>query len=1437
MSSVFSQILRDSRVSGIKTILLPALAAFMVAVVALLAPLDFTIAALHEKYERNGEAYMLIGRGDTRGVYKMNNVAGGVPTWMYDPKEAYGIKVDLDRNVYTFSLLRDVDFVPVSGNIKVRITYPPQTIDLRGLSTAPYGGGYYDGFTSLGRKWVWFGSAHMTHHFVWGRTSYPDFAIPTAAPGTTAGSSGWYFIPNGSIYHSMDNMWDQDENGDGVPDLVPYITRQGWWNYANGYYWRNHGYNINPTYVYLETQKAKNYDFHLLKWWEGRGAEPLDMGSKATAQERIINRSRVAGCTDGCFPGAREVNEGAAEQIMKVLVTGLGRPYFYKRTAGELNGQVFRDGAPYTGNFSGAVYNGSIVGNHNDLTTKFIGVSVKSRTEDYVYLLGENVIKSWIPSTFGSVDMDIRDIAVSDQWWQAGGIVYVYSDKNGIGEIYMFVRDENKAADKQDPPSRITVDSGIDDIAADGFGNLYYAKTSLEPADPANFDNTHVKQVTWDINTEYNFARAEVVYEQRTTKSVYMMDYYAGFTTSRKGEVVLGTTKWRRSGMIAPYRVGDSLPTNTLAGVDMSRFAWTDSPTKVNDGITINADEIPTELSVINVATPPQVVGFTPGKVDIDGVYDVLSTGELVSHNPLGFTFTAGPVYYFAVENAPVFDANGVNVVSRDLTDISSTHVTGGGYTGGFCSTVIESTMQYYWKITQLGVRMPDGSVQDIVIFPDLADQQWIDSPIMGLSFSSKGRYKVEVGVKYDWYDYSRLQYGDLMDVRDTVARLNNEWAVAPDGGNTAAFTFDINDDSADLVAQNAWVLMDSEDPLSHKESYFINEDTPHVFKVIDKPGLPAHEQVVSILSQAEPPDPDDPRYIADTKRWFTPLSITWKLNLKSPVVTENLTAGETLFEASLPQTSNFRTTIDGSNFSIPSDPYYYDLEVTVRRAYIYKIYAEMALRPGAPPIRRPMPRFKEYEVRASVRILARDVTPPAVEMTQTRLFATTGDSFPDVGAFAAGLSLPPAEDGTGRTENSNVIEVIVTDNNPFSSAAPIEPINGFESTSSRGHRQANRLSNFNHETSYLFPRNDGTGAVDQRTVKFPDAVAADPALSSRYGFRTAAELTGYYSCGDSGNGDSRFTFEKILLTDPDARKKSAKWKYTFPVTHRTFRDLIPDNPDAGKFPLNYEGSLNYGVKIYDTSGHEAGVSGIISVRDNDRPNCFIVLERLRDGISGGDRFRVFPGNLKADFTVDSRETPIHYFEPLAGKDTETWRDGTDLDFPSEMKTAVDGANTFRDSDGRIPIIDKGERLGIGCIVIDNIDGNMTINLFDESARNTESNKTLSDPDKLPIFIESWEYEYYDTVAGVWKPLSTEDSGGVPSGIPAQGGKLVFTTRATFRRPGMHRLIVQVCDRAKDWDNSRTLVRAASARANRRRVEFEFEVRETVLNVHTLQSN
>ena len=46
---------------------------------------------LHVFYEQNGDLFVLIGNGDHRGVYALNNLTTDDYKWMYDPKDSYGI--------------------------------------------------------------------------------------------------------------------------------------------------------------------------------------------------------------------------------------------------------------------------------------------------------------------------------------------------------------------------------------------------------------------------------------------------------------------------------------------------------------------------------------------------------------------------------------------------------------------------------------------------------------------------------------------------------------------------------------------------------------------------------------------------------------------------------------------------------------------------------------------------------------------------------------------------------------------------------------------------------------------------------------------------------------------------------------------------------------------------------------------------------------------------------------------------------------------------------------------------------------------------------------------------------------------------------------------------------------------------------------------------
>ncbi|MDD3000095.1 MAG: hypothetical protein PHV05_13615, partial [Candidatus Riflebacteria bacterium] len=67
---------------------------------------------LHPFYEQNGDCYLLIGEGDARSVWALNNLTSGIADSLYDPYDAYGITAtqkwngDLarsDKDLFTFA--------------------------------------------------------------------------------------------------------------------------------------------------------------------------------------------------------------------------------------------------------------------------------------------------------------------------------------------------------------------------------------------------------------------------------------------------------------------------------------------------------------------------------------------------------------------------------------------------------------------------------------------------------------------------------------------------------------------------------------------------------------------------------------------------------------------------------------------------------------------------------------------------------------------------------------------------------------------------------------------------------------------------------------------------------------------------------------------------------------------------------------------------------------------------------------------------------------------------------------------------------------------------------------------------------------------------------------------------------------------------------------
>ncbi len=1128
------------------------------------------LLALDEQYERNGEAFILIGAGDNAGVYQLNNHSSSKGTeLLYTPGESYGLKVDLQRNIYTFSeTIPDKEFKPIQGDIKVQIYYPPESI------TLPYRGAYggtrrgnqvtYTGFSSLGRKWLWWGSAYLTHHFVWGRITYPDFRVPRPAPGTVPGTSGWYFIPNGSAYHSLDNTDDDDDNNDGYPDLLAYGERNNWYGYPKLKYW-----GIIPSYyVFRENQEKRVHNYNKLVWKTGMTA-PRDEGQIATSDEIRRHITRCNGCTDGCFPGAAKLPVEAIRPITDMLISSFGRAYFYKRTVGERNGKITVDNAGYTG---------SVIGDPTSLTTRFIGVSSKTKQAEWVYALGDDLIYTWLTKANFSIsrdELDIADVAVSDQWWQTGGIVYAYNRESG--SVYKFVRNEENS-EHEDPQELPPIGDDVDEIAVDGFGSFYFTKSHLSPKEAKEFKNDDIQKIEWDYNQEYGYAKGAAHYCQKVSKAVFMVDYYGGGTAEHIAEKVLGFNTYCRTFTYSPWG-GDELPTGGISKLDPRRITWTDSepvlyPPTVNDTIR-------TELSVINVATPPRVVGFRPAHIDIDGPYKYEGDRE-VAYDPNSFEgYVEGELYRFQGENFPLFDRNGVNVRAINLQDVSGKHVVGGGWTGGFPSTVKQGSVQYYWTITQLKDRY--GAEMNRQIFPDpRSPVQYIKSPILNLIFDG-GRYKIDLKAVYDWYDYDALPYGSLASDRESVLIRDTQSVANAAGSTVSSIVIDVQNRKDDEIANPGRIVMvDNNGNEIFRDVYHIDEGTDARFVLKENEQLAGALQSDRIMQMTalQPPDPGNPQMIAGSLGWKNEsgekewIKIHWRLRFEAPHATQYIAEGDKLADpvdiARLgDKVEDLKAEFDSKSFRIPSDPHVYTLNCDAMRTYTYAAYQKISY--GNTMYQVKIPYTRIIRIKAMTEIVVHDTTPPRLVITDDNvIYGTTGEPITDPGTS---LELPGM--------NPDQIYVQVIDNNPF--GTDIHELNEGD------HIFSNWQSVFSYTTFHQ-------GGM----INIPYDIAEGEKSPNGKNRETVLD---YYTIPTAGNSGA--SFDTALQVDGITSECTVG--YSIPLS--MFDDL---SPHGDRFPMERDGwidnpTYSYSFSVTDSSGNTTTAKlGDIIVRDNDLPNLFV---------------------------------------------------------------------------------------------------------------------------------------------------------------------------------------------------------------------------------------
>ncbi|PKK90693.1 MAG: hypothetical protein CVV64_07365 [Candidatus Wallbacteria bacterium HGW-Wallbacteria-1] len=731
--------------------------ATILALLFLSAAMPGLLLALDSQYEKNGELFMLVTDPTSRGVYRLNNKQNSTQTengwaaatWLYDSGDARGIKAATDRTIYTFA--HDVTGWQSSGiridrYVRWRTRYPNRN-SYYGYHA--YHHAYHSGCNDSNCI------PHLTGGSAAGvEATRRSHMIPVN--GTSFGSSGWYSITNGLWYHT--NV---------IADMSPAKSGEE-----------------AARFTYNDTVQVKKHNYNLYKWNEATQAigtsAAIARANVAESQEEKMTRHILNGCHDGCTSRSKNEEVPAISQITDVTITmtnNVPHTYFYIRAdkAGA-RGKIIKDGVELN------LATEQVIGDPHDSTTRFIGASSKSGNKDFIYVLGNNTIKNWLSSVgFSTSNVRIDKISVSDMWWQTGGMVFALDSTNKV--VYKFER--NEFSNTLAAPMMITIPAGVTDISSDGFGNLYYANTIKNPVgNPPPFGSVDIDYANLSWAPDGSGFAADIPYMQGVEKTVWQRNYYNG-TTTKVGKVRAGIIPWKRRAFFS-----GPMPPRNKPQWDAAGGAISFTSALVKNG---NYDEsFPSEISVINLASPPQVKGFKDGHVDVAGPYMYDSLGAATLATP---PYQENNIYQFRVENFPWFDDYGVNTNS-DMTS-SQDDINGNGFTGGFVSTIVkkipsgwpnagQSGIKYTWKIIKRTDRYgkPVPASKQVVMGP-----MTTSNPIINFLYEG-GDYEVHVSANFHWYDYDQMPAGRLFSERHIVASYNTTASNLPNGniaGNGSA--------------------------------------------------------------------------------------------------------------------------------------------------------------------------------------------------------------------------------------------------------------------------------------------------------------------------------------------------------------------------------------------------------------------------------------------------------------------------------------------------------------------------------------------------------------------------------------------------------------------------------------------------------------------------
>ncbi|MBF0542965.1 MAG: hypothetical protein HQM08_00960 [Candidatus Riflebacteria bacterium] len=1374
------------------------------------------VFGLDSFYLQNGDAYLLIGNGPSNGVYKLNNLTGAAPQTLYVPGEAFNLSASMhlvsgsspQKDLWTF-VSAGTTGMQVTTRQLVRQVMTSVYIDPNVGGTVSFTGARnqivhvhhnYPGNTKSGigiHDPKSYPVPYCGSYGFWG-DDYPCSWAPTPV----TGQPGYFYIDNGKWYHSADPAdviyssfpyLHPDWFGTSHPNtLYPPYNMYGFVTCMDGAGWPFQGGTCHK--LVRETVQTNERILNLLDYNVTSNTGPTNIGECGRVVISSTNtKDTLDECGDPCAPGTGPGTPlpYGTQPVMDCKVSGAGRSYLYTRDPSSV---------VYTLKMNNSTFSGSTVGDPTDLSAMKLGLSSKDGSSDWVYVLGITEINKWlkaagVPAT--AFLNQLTDVAVSDQWWQTGGIVYAYDKSKGF--VYKFVRNE---ITKVPPvPEIINVYDGTtypDSIDADGFGHLYLVKTVKMPANAPGSDmpsfaaaDAYSYYVKNTIPTTLYSAR----FKQLVTKSVIKRDYYTGAFSQLSGSIVLGTNL---------FEMDFTCPASPATAIN-NPANWTMYPPARRTSPDVSSNYT-TEVAVINVCTPPPV-SSTFARIDINGPF-VSNSGTL---GDAPTPYNDSTQYFFSVENAPTWDLNDVNTnVSSTIDPNKNTFI------GMFPSTTKRSSLQFYWRIIQTKNRY--GEAINNTIMDGTTPTNRVIQPV---SFGP-GEYEIAVKANFQYYQYDLIPTGVLADKKENyVSAVQN--AISQDGSGWAKATIKIQSYSLPTYPGGNCVIMSGKPNIgsgftyhpvlsgvapslkseSTLETATPNNPPPHCYIIPQMIGsqkwsfkLREHldnqnkgiDRINTMIS-ASPPIPSEPY---SNLQWSTPSPIfTWKISLPDVSLTQTLVdITKTTYVPQLDITPGDLV------MQIPCEPASYSLRVDASRVYSYDYYENTPkiLADGTviqvPELKT---KFITISVGGTCPVIVLDNTSPSLTLPDVAGNQTLAwNQTPQVLWGTTGEVLANAE---GKA-NPDRIFFWVADDNPFGNIVAHPNIttpplaDPFFPEYKVKHVATNRVASFTY-----------SNAMGQRVPQ--DLPTAATPNGSRY--RTNPDGTNAASPGTYAVYQYDYTPDNLPTTSGLSKIRSWSYRcYQIDISSLAHFSASGNNFAAEMAPnyanqiLGYH-NLNFGFGASDASGNASGpvTCGQIVIRDNDRPNVFL---RAVDEKST-TTFLDAPSNIQPSYMTAWTNLAIGTGCEENHSGVETWDAGSNLNAPL---TLFGFANNFR----------LGSLLSVYPVLAQEIvNGTSTLQIDVPVVFST----LMSDNVNTPVRI-SWRlYDQSNTLLA--------DMGTQPN------------YRYIFRVAGNYLAEIQIRDNALDWPSDFNSPQNASFKYNLRTLRAVIPIADSRLNVRILEKN